>query len=71
MTARTVPLQLPALAGLVVLDAAELDPVAAAAELLRSAPLPPLMAAGIMDAQNLLRHYLLLHDVSSDVSAAQ
>lgn len=49
-------------AGLVVLDSSEADPVAAAAELLRSAALPPLLKAGIMDSQQLLKHYLLLHD---------
>jgi hypothetical protein len=46
----------------VVLDTSEADPVVAAAELLKSAALPPLLKAGIMDSQQLLKHYLLLHD---------
>lgn len=37
------------------------DPLQAYGELLKSAPLPPLMRQGIMEP-NILKHYLLLHD---------
>ncbi len=58
-------------AGLVVLDSSEADPVAATAELLRGAALPPLLKAGIMDSQQMLKHYLLLHDAASGADFKQ
>lgn len=54
-----------------MLDSSEADPVAAAAELLRGAALPPLLKAGIMDSQQLLKHYLLLHDAAAGGTVKQ
>lgn len=54
-----------------MLDVSAADPVAAAAELLRGAALPPLLKSGIMDSQQMLKHYLLLHNASSSVDSKQ
>ena len=46
---------------MLVLESSEAQPVAAFAELLKDAALPPLMQEGVMESR-ILRHYLLLHD---------
>ena len=46
---------------MLVLESGEAQPVAAFAELLKVAALPPLMQEGVMESR-ILRHYLLLHD---------
>ncbi|KAK9823583.1 hypothetical protein WJX72_003982 [[Myrmecia] bisecta] len=51
------------IACLLVLHAQAEDPVADFGDLFKSAPLPPLMKAGLME-HKILKHYLLLHDDS-------
>lgn len=54
-------------AGLLVLESSEMQPVASYANLLKTAPLPPLMEQGVMETR-ILRHYLLIHDEQAGVA---
>lgn len=49
-----------------MLESSEAHPVAAFADLLKTAGLPPLMEQGVMETR-ILRHYLLIHDEQAGV----